>query len=189
LEEKKQSVSKKDLEEATDEVCEKCGQPMVIKIGRFGKFLACSGFPKCKNTKPHNSNGNNSEADAEIEDLGACPDCGKPLIKRRSRFGEFIGCSGYPACKYIKKEKQKHEKTGIKCPKCEKGELISKRTRRGKIFYACSRYPDCDQAYWNKPTGDKCEHCASMITETPKGLRKCENKVCPGQAKKKKENS
>ncbi len=182
LDETKSKVSKKDLEEKTDEKCDKCGEDMIIKMGRFGKFMACSGYPDCKNTKPVDNgdddgaeDGSNN-SDKSAEDLGNCPECKKPLMRRVGRFGPFVSCSGYPDCKYIKKDEPKS--TGVKCPKCKKGEIMEKRTRKGKMFYGCSEYPKCEQAYWNKPTGENCPKCEGLLTATPKGQVKCPDKEC-----------
>ncbi|KKR48447.1 MAG: topoisomerase protein [Candidatus Magasanikbacteria bacterium GW2011_GWC2_40_17] len=174
LEEKTQELSKKELtEEATEEICEKCGSPMIIKIGRFGKFMACSNYPTCKNTKPLGEEKDLPPIDEK------CPECGSPLMRRRGRFGLFISCSDYPKCKYIKKEVKS---TGVKCPKCEKGDIIERRTRAKRIFFSCSRYPDCDFALWNKPTGEKCEVCESLMVEGAKEKIVCSNKECPSNA-------
>lgn len=167
---KTQELTKKELtEQATKEVCEKCGSPMVIKIGRFGKFLACSNYPTCKNTKPLGEEKDLPPLDEK------CPECGSPLVRRRGRFGLFISCSNYPKCKYIKKEVKS---TGVKCPKCNEGDIIERRTRSKRIFYSCSRYPDCDFALWNKPTGEKCSVCGSLSVEGAKGKIFCSNKEC-----------
>lgn len=171
LEIKNQELTKKELtEQETKEVCDKCGSPMVIKIGRFGKFLACSNYPTCKNTKPLGEEKDLPPIDEK------CPECGSPLMRRRGRFGLFISCSNYPTCKYIKKEVKS---TGVKCPKCTEGDIIERRTRYKKIFYSCSRYPDCDFALWNKPTGEKCPTCGSLMVEGTKEKIVCSNKECP----------
>ena len=168
LEKKEKEITKKEItEEPTDEKCEKCGKPMVKKIGRYGAFLACSGFPECKNTKP--LNGEEETTDEK------CEKCGKPLVTKHGRYGAFLACSGYPECKYIKKSGQS---TGVKCPKCEKGELVARRTKRGKIFYGCNRYPDCDFALWDKPTGEKCPECGALLTQKGKNKIACSNKEC-----------
>ncbi len=173
LMQKEKEVSKKALtEEKTSEVCDKCGQPMVIKMGRYGKFLACTGFPDCKNTKQLNGQGQKEEAEVLDE---KCPDCGSALQKKRGRFGEFIGCSNYPQCKYIKKEKRG---TGVKCPTCQKGEIVAKRSRQGKTFYACDQYPNCKTAFWSKPTGEKCPECGSLLVAGAKGSVQCSDKSC-----------
>ncbi|MFA6198567.1 MAG: type I DNA topoisomerase [Patescibacteria group bacterium] len=173
LAQKEQELSKKDLTESqTDEVCDKCGKPMIIKIGRFGKFLACSGYPDCKNTKQLAKDGQVEVTEAIDE---KCPECGKPLQKKVGRFGPFYGCTGYPDCKYIKNIEKK---TGVSCPQCHEGEIIEKRSRQGRNFYACNKYPECKFALWSKPTGEKCPECESLLVFGKKGLIACSNKTC-----------
>lgn len=128
----------------TEEKCPTCGRPLVIRQGRYGDFIACSGYPKCKFTKP--LPGSEPQAGMEQE---KCEKCGKPLVIKHSRYGDFLACSGYPECKNIKPIVKK---IGVKCPKDE-GELVERRTKRGKIFYSCINYPKCDFATWQKPTG------------------------------------
>lgn len=153
LEKKSKELTKKELtEEKTDEVCEKCGSPMIIKTGRFGKFMACSNYPECKNTKNLNNDEDNKPEPELLEEK--CPDCGAQLVEKTGRYGKFIGCSNYPDCKFIKK---KDYGTGIKCPKCGQGEVVSRRSRSGKIFFGCNKYPKCDFVSWQKPTGEKIE--------------------------------
>jgi len=171
LEKKEEEISKKDLtEEETGEVCEKCGKPMIKKVGRYGTFLACSGFPECKNTKPLAGKKEKMEGDEE-----PCPKCGKPMVVKHGRYGAFLACSGYPDCKYIKKTQKT---TGVKCPECKEGEIVSRRSKRGKIFYGCSAYPKCDFALWYKPTGNKCPDCGSLLVEKAKKKIACSNKEC-----------
>jgi len=125
LEIKYREIDKKEItEEKSDQICEKCGAPMIIKLGRFGKFLACSGFPKCKNAKP-------------------------------------IQVS-----------------SGVKCPECGQGDIIERKTRKGKIFYSCSRYPQCKFALWDMPTGEKCPNCGSLLVKNRFNKVKCSNKEC-----------
>lgn len=170
---KDKTLSKKELtEEATKEICEKCGKPMVIKMGRFGKFLACTGYPDCKTTKPINSEGKPEEQKVTDE---KCPECGKPLQAKRGRFGEFFGCTGYPDCKYIKNIEKK---TGVTCPQCNKGDIIEKRSKRGRTFYACNQYPSCKFALWSKPTGEKCPESGDLLVFAAQGKVKCSNKEC-----------
>jgi len=179
---KTKELSKKELtEEKTNEVCDKCGSPMIIKMGRFGKFLACSNYPECKNTKPlpgSEDEKNNAPLDEK------CPKCGSSLMRRRGRFGMFISCGDYPKCKYIKKEVKS---TGVKCPKCEKGEIIERRTRAKRIFFSCGRYPECDFALWNRPTKEKCSICGFLMVEAGKEKIKCGNPECETNKKEKKE--
>lgn len=170
-------LTKKALtEQATKEVCEKCDSPMVIKTGRFGRFLACSNYPACKNTKQLNGDGQAQNAESNLLDE-KCPQCGAALQKRHGRFGEFVSCSAYPQCKYIKKEKKG---TGVTCPECNQGEIVERRTRFKKIFYSCERYPNCKFALWQKPTGDKCPTCKSLMVYSGKDKISCSNKECNG---------
>ncbi|MBI9072157.1 MAG: type I DNA topoisomerase [Melioribacteraceae bacterium] len=123
--------------------CDKCNSDMEIKIGRFGKFLACTNYPDCKNIKSLRE----AKDDAEPEYTGEdCPKCGSKTIFRNSRFGKFIGCEKYPDCDYTKQIT-----LGIKCPKCKEGDVITRRSKRGKFFYGCNKYPDCDYISWTKP--------------------------------------
>jgi len=175
---KHEEVNKKDLtEEATEEVCEKCGQPMIIKMGRFGKFLACTGYPDCKTTKPIDKNGDIVEPKLEASDE-KCDKCGKLMVMKHGRYGPFLACSGYPDCKNIKNIEQK---TGVTCPQCKQGDIVTKRSRRGRTFYSCNRYPECKFALWQKPTGEKCPDCSSLLTFAAGNKVRCSNKECKFQ--------
>jgi DNA topoisomerase I len=175
LKHKEKEVKKEDLglEEKTDEVCDKCGKPMIIKLGRFGKFLACSGYPECKNTKQIDPETNKPEETEEIKEK--CDKCGKPMIIKLGRFGKFLACSGYPECKNIKSIKKG---TGVKCPGCKKGEIVEKKTKKGRIFYACDQYPKCDFALWSKPTGKICDKCKGLMVYGKGDTEVCPNKEC-----------
>src|ERR1035438_4407791 len=135
-----QDVDKVDLsEQGEEEYCENCGRPMVLKKGRFGTFLACTGYPDCKTTKQ--IGGEQKKPDVALEEK--CPQCGNHLVVKTGRFGEFTACSNYPACKYVK------QKTiGVKCPDCSEGEIIERRSKKGRTFYPCNRYPDCKFVAW-----------------------------------------
>lgn len=170
---KEDEVSKKELtEEATNEVCDKCGKPMVIKLGRFGKFLACSGFPDCKNTKHLDSHGKIEQEETTDE---KCDKCGKPMQVKHGRFGKFLGCTGYPECKGIKRIEVT---TGVTCPTCEKGEMVQRRSKRGKVFYGCNQYPNCKTAVWSKPTGERCPSCGSLLVFDKDDSHVCSNSDC-----------
>ncbi|MBI5374924.1 MAG: type I DNA topoisomerase [Candidatus Schekmanbacteria bacterium] len=163
--------------EISSEVCEKCGKPMKVKAGRFGKFLACSGYPECKNTKKINgtSEPQNEENGKLLDEK--CPKCEKQLTVRIGRFGRFEACSGYPKCRYIKPTS-----TGVKCQKenCT-GVLIQKKSRKG-IFYGCSNYPECDYAVWDKPIDRKCPNCGSQfMLEKRNGVKDSSKVACPNQ--------
>jgi DNA topoisomerase I len=149
VEEKTKSVKKSDItEEKTDRICPKCGRPVIIKLGRFGRFYSCTGFKRTKKGEPQPPGAcdysepleGQQEPQLEIIEGEMCPDCGKPLARRRGRFGPFIGCTGYPDCKYIKKTRVK---TGVTCPLCGQGELVQRRGRGRSLFYGCERYPEC----------------------------------------------
>jgi DNA topoisomerase-1 len=224
----------------TDEVCENCGSPMVIKLGRFGQFLACSNYPECRTTrevaKPAAAEGNGAKADGAAGADGAgesieetCELCGKPMAMKRGRFGPFMGCTGYPECKNIRRVSKKtgavapapvpiegeacpvdgaqlvrrhgpygefvscanypackyikRETTGVACPRAGcRGEIVVKKSKRGKVFYGCSEYPKCDAVYWDKPVSEPCPQCnAPFLLEktTKKGTtRLCAREGC-----------
>jgi DNA topoisomerase-1 len=172
---KEKELDKKKLtEQETDHKCPKCEAAMVIKFGRFGKFLACSAYPDCKTTLPIDENNEIIEEKEETVDI-ECDKCGSPMAKKRGRFGEFLGCSNYPECKNIMNIEKK---TGVACAKCDSGEIIEKRSKRGKIFFGCNQYPKCDFALWSKPTGDKCPECSSLLVFGAKNTIRCSNKEC-----------
>ena len=176
LEAKEKAVTKEELTtEKSDELCPKCGKPMLIKMGRFGKFLACSGYPDCKTTLPLKAE---REAQEKIEKeypQEKCPECGSPMQIKRGRFGTFLGCSRYPDCKGIKRIEKK---TGVRCPECNQGEIVERHSRKGRTFYSCNRYPECKYAMWNKPTGGKCPTCGSLLVFAAQGRIKCSDKTC-----------
>ena len=139
-------------DQGDEEYCENCGRPMVLKKGRFGTFFACTGYPDCKTTKQ--IGGTQKKADVILDEK--CPQCSSNLVTKSGRFGEFTACSNYPACKYVK------QKTiGVSCPNCTQGDIIERRSKRGKTFFGCNRYPDCDFVAWAKPNAEKCPDCGS----------------------------
>lgn len=159
-------VKRSDItHEATDETCPECGKPMAIKLGRYGRFLACTGYPECKYARPLNRNGETEDApEPELSDQ-TCDKCGAPMAIKHGRFGKFLGCSNYPECKNIQ-PLEKPKDTGVACPECGKGTFLEKKSRRGKIFYSCSCYPKCKNALWNRPIARPCPQCgAPFITE------------------------
>ncbi len=138
------------------EVCENCGRPMVVKRGRFGQFLACSGYPECKTTRKLISTKQGLAAAKPDELLDeTCPQCGARLVRKHGRYGEFVACSQYPTCKYVQLKK-----TGVKCPK-DAGEIVERRSRRGRLFFGCSNYPACEFTLWNRPVAERCPDCGS----------------------------
>lgn len=167
-------TKEKEVEKHVQELDEKCpisGHTLVIKHGRFGKFVACSNYPECKYTRPMPE-----EQKIIDENTGeVCEKCGKPMVVKFGRFGAFLACSGYPECKNIKKIQKG---TGVMCPKCGEGELIERRSKRG-IFYSCSKYPQCKFLLNGKPTGEKCPKSGDLLMIDPRsGVLKCSNKEC-----------
>jgi DNA topoisomerase-1 len=139
--------------EAAEEICENCGKPMAMKRGRFGQFLACTGYPECKTTRKIQKGGKFAAPDVMLDE--ECPKCGKQLVLKQGRFGPFTACSNYPKCKYIKQET-----TGVGCPECGTGELVVKKSKRG-TFYGCSNYPKCKFTSWDKPIAKDCPECGA----------------------------
>ena len=167
--------------EAEIEPCENCGKPMVLKRGRFGQFLACSGYPECKTTRKiiETKGGLKAAKPDQVLDE-PCPRCGANLVVKQGRFGEFTACTKYPECRYVK-----HKTTGVKCPKdADKGgEVVERKSRRGKIFFGCSNYPDCDFVLWNRPHAETCPACGApfLVEKTTKKLGRqiiCNSEEC-----------
>ncbi len=177
---KKEMRNIKGEEKPTDLVCEKCGNKMVVKWGRNGRFIACSNYPDCKNTSNfvEDANGDINKVKEEVTD-SICEKCGKNMILKEGRFGRFLGCSGYPECKNTQPIS-----TGVNCPESNcNGYLSERRSKRGKTFFGCSNYPNCNYALWNKPVPENCPRCrAPFLVEKyyrDKGIIKtCVNKDC-----------
>jgi DNA topoisomerase I len=147
--------------EGLEEECENCGKPMAVKRGRFGQFLACTGYPECKTTRKiiTTKQGMTAAKPDQILDE-KCPKCESNLVLKQGRFGEFTACSNYPKCKYVKQKS-----TGLVCPK-DGGDVVERKSKRGKVFYGCANYPDCDFVLWNKPILEPCPQCkAAFLVE------------------------
>ena len=164
--------------EGIEEACENCGKPMALKRGRFGQFLACTGYPECKTTRKiiTTKQGMTAAKPDQILDE-KCPKCASNLVIKQGRFGEFTACTNYPACKYVKQKS-----TGVLCPK-DGGDIVERKSRRGKVFYGCANYPDCDFVLWNKPIAGTCPECnAPFLVEkvTKRHGRQliCNNEEC-----------
>ena len=157
-------------DEVTDIKCEKCGRPMIRRTGKYGKYLACSGYPECHNIV--------SESEQEISAV-PCPKCGENMVVKTGKFGKFLACPNYPDCKTTlpyPEENGSPKFYGI-CPECG-SPMAQKKTKKGKIFYGCSAYPDCKFLSWDIPTGKKCPKCGSAIVQTARGYIRCSNKDC-----------
>ena len=184
LQNKYDEINKKDImpEEKSTEICDKCGAEMIIKTGRYGKFLACSGFPDCRNIKKMGGTSENQPEKSakilELEKLHAgtvCDKCGSTMVVKTGKFGPFLACSAYPKCKNIKNVSQVDDGEAVVCPSCKKGQIVKKFSRRGP-FYACTSYPDCKTAFSGKPTGKSCPDCDSPLIKD-----KNEQIVCSGR--------
>lgn len=162
LQEKMKDVSKKAVtEEKSDEKCPDCGKNLKIKLGRYGKFLACSGFPECKFTKPYlarESHPYQKFITKQVEEK--CPKCDSNLSLKEGKFGPFLACSAYPKCKFTKNIEISAK---VNCPNCG-GKLLKKNTRKGKTFWGCANYPKCKTAFWDEPQEKKCPQCQSLLT-------------------------
>ena len=153
----KPEMSAQEGEEQAEEYCEACGRVMVLKRGRFGAFMACPGYsedPPCKTTRKLTQK-QQQKAPQPLDEN--CPKCGSQLVLRNGQYGEFVSCSAYPKCKYIKQNIIE----GMKCPKCGDGDIAERKARRGNLFYGCTNYPKCDFTSNNKPVPEKCPECGS----------------------------
>ena len=176
---KEANVDRKDVtHEAMDEKCPKCGGDMAIRLGRRGRFVGCNNYPECDYTR--NVDGDSEDEDKELVAGRKCPECQSDLLVRHGKYGKFIGCSGYPDCKYIE-PLEKPEDTGVTCPECKQGKMLKRKSRRGKIFYSCERYPDCSYAVWNEPVDEACPDCGFSMLTIKTTKRRGTEKVCPQQ--------
>jgi DNA topoisomerase-1 len=164
------------------ETCDNCGREMIIKRGRWGTFLACTGYPDCKTTRRLKAGTRRALQPDELLDE-KCPECASQLVKKHGQYGEFIGCTAYPKCKYIRSKT-----LGIKCPKCETGELTERVARKGKrrVFYGCNKYPDCDFTTPHLPIPEPCPKCGASFVVEKRGkfgaVRACLKEGCDWEA-------
>lgn len=169
------NVKRSDVtQEPIDEKCPKCEKQLSIRLGKRGRFIGCSGYPECDYTR--NLSGDAETAPETID--RPCPECNSPLLMRHGKYGQFIGCSGYPKCKYIESVEQPEE-TKVTCPKCNKGNIVKRKSRRGKIFFSCNKYPDCEYALWYPPLAEKCPQCDWPIMMIKTTKTKGSEKMCP----------
>jgi len=173
-----ENVKRSDVtQEPIDETCPQCGGQLSIRLGRNGRFIGCTNFPACDYTRDLNADKSEPEA-REVVEGRVCPKCGSELEVKNGRYGKFIGCSAYPKCKYIE-PLERPEDTGVTCPKCGKGTLQKKKSRRGKVFYSCSTYPKCDYAVWNEPLSEPCPRCGWPILTLKTTRSKGTERACP----------
>jgi DNA topoisomerase-1 len=164
--------------EALDEKCPECQSQLSKKFGRNGYFIACTGYPDCKYTRPVNGE---QQAEPQVSEE-PCDECGKPMLFKEGRYGKYLNC---PDCK-INRSLNKPKSLDIDCPSCKKGEIMEKKSRYGKIFYSCNRYPKCKYALWDQPFAEPCPKCAFPIvvektTKRHGTVRKCPQEECDYQ--------
>ncbi len=169
---------KAEVEVEINETCEKCGGKMIVKWGRHGKFIACSNYPTCRNTKRLATDANGQIVSSREETVNeTCEKCGKPLVVKYSRFGKFLACSGYPACKFTKPI---NKEIGMHCPLpgCS-GQVIERRSKRGRVFFGCSEYPKCQFSSWNLPVAEPCPKCGNPYLVVKVSKKSGEQIMCP----------
>ncbi|MFI5143932.1 MAG: DNA topoisomerase, partial [Thermoanaerobaculales bacterium] len=160
----------------TAEMCPTCGAPMLLRFGRYGEYLACSRYPECKTTREPGAPA------AVAEATPICPECGSPMVLKRSRFGQFWACSRYPACKGTRRitagKASPNTPSGVRCPSCTEGEVVEKRSRRGRSFWGCNRYPKCTFTLPAKPVLRPCPSCGASFVMEKKTVRRGAEWVC-----------
>jgi len=175
------TVKRKDVtQELLDEKCPQCGKPLSIRLGKRDRFIGCTGFPDCDYTRAMEEKPQDASHDSELVEGRQCPDCGGALKIKHGRYGKFIGCANYPKCKHIE-SLNKPAETGVECPECSQGKIVKRQSRRGRVFFSCSRYPDCKYAIWNEPINRACPKCAWPILTIKKTKKRGTELVCPRQ--------
>ncbi len=181
LDQKMQEVAQGEATtEVTDELCPECNRPLAVKLGKRGKFIACTGFKEgCKYTRPLVKEGDaGTEAAEPVFSEEKCDKCQAPMLIKDGKWGKYLACSAYPACKNIQ-PLVKPKGTGVACTECKEGELTEKKSRYGKIFYSCNRYPKCKYAVWDPPVAEACPKCAHPVTVNKTTKRDGTYRKCP----------
>ncbi len=163
--------------EMMEEACPKCGKKLAKRLGRNGYFIGCTGYPECDYTR-NVDDAVGASNEPEIVEGRTCPKCNSNLVIKRGRYGKFIGCSGYPNCRHME-PLEKPADTGVQCPECKQATMLKRKSRYGKIFYSCARYPDCKYAVWNLPLAEPCPKCGWPIVMVKTTKRRGTEKVCP----------
>ena len=186
----KDMLSVKGVGLPTDLNCPECGRQLRIKVGKNGHFIACSGYPDCNYSRDYTRNEKGyiqpteTSSDEVVDKI--CEKCGSSMVIKRGRYGEFLACSAYPDCKHTQSLNSNgaNNKIGVPCPEdgCD-GEIVERKSKRGKVFFGCSRFPKCEFATWDKPVAEKCPQCDAkiMVEKTSKKqgtFLACLNKEC-----------
>lgn len=173
-----ETVQRKDVtQEALDEKCPTCEKPLSIRLGRHSRFIGCTAYPECTYTRSMDEDKDNAVG-PDIVEGRTCTQCGGALHLKVGRYGKFIGCSNYPTCKFIE-PLVKPADTGIDCPECNQAHMLKRKSRIGKIFFSCARYPDCKYAVWNEPVAQPCPKCAWPILTIKTTKKRGTELVCP----------
>lgn len=178
---KKQLDAKEDVErpgvEMMEEKCPKCESVLAKRLGRNGYFIGCTGYPECSYTRNVDDEPGTS-SEPQVVEGRSCPKCESDLVIKLGRYGKFIGCSNYPNCKHMEPLEQPKD-MGVVCPECKQGNMLSRKSRWGKVFYSCARYPDCKYAVWNQPVEGTCPTCGHGMLTIKTTKRRGTEKVCP----------
>jgi DNA topoisomerase-1 len=180
----KQNIARSDLvTEKLDENCPDCGKQLLVRLGKFGKFVGCSGYPECKYMRKLDKSGNATESvpEPEVIEGRVCPKDGGILVIRTGRYGKFISCKNYPKCKYIENLDKPADANDAKvlCPECKTGHIVTKKNRYGNWFYACDNYPKCKTLFNSPVLDEKCPNCGYSVLLHKKTKTKGEQKACP----------
>ena len=172
-----ETVQRSDVtHEALDETCPKCNENQLsIRLGRGGRFVGCDGYPECNYTR--SLDGEVTSEPQVVEDR-KCPKCESDLVIKHGRYGKFIGCGAYPKCKHMEPI-EKPKDTNVKCAECKEGNMLARKSRYGKLFYSCEKYPECKYAVWNEPVDESCPKCKWPILTIKTTKRRGTEKVCP----------
>jgi DNA topoisomerase-1 len=173
----KESVDRPGVE-MMEEKCPKCEKLLAKRLGRNGYFIGCTGYPECDYTRNVDEDAASAAQGPQIVEGRNCPKCESNLVIKRGRYGKFIGCSNYPNCKHME-PLEKPRDMGVQCPECKQASLLQRKSRYGKIFYSCARYPDCKYACWNPPINEPCPKCNWPILSIKTTKRRGTEKVCP----------
>jgi DNA topoisomerase-1 len=177
----KEGVARSELTaEKLDEACPQCSKQLLIKFGKYGRFIGCSGYPDCNYMRKLGTSSEEERVEPEVVEGRVCPKDGGVLVIRVGKYGKFISCKNYPKCKHIESlDKPEQSADGVACPECKDGQIIAKKNRYGSWFYACNNYPDCKTLFNHKPLAEKCPQCGYAILMHKVTKRYGEQKVCP----------